>query len=209
MGIQYGRLEALNAFAGRHSRQGETMKSAFVVSALVTLVVLDPVRAQVKPVFLGTWKMDVARSDTPKFVPWYQRQELLTITSTATELRIERPGNPPLTYRLDGSEQRYDEGSGDAARQVRTQLVVTGATLMTRTTLLRQDRDPKSGAVSSAAGVTDIEVYTLLAGGVQLVVERRAHRQSNPPTLPGLLFDSSIDPLVHKYTDVFQRASTG
>jgi hypothetical protein len=189
--------------------KGGTMKPAFAISVLIALAVLDPVRAQVKPVFLGAWKMDVTRSDTPKLVPWYQRQELLTITSTATELRIERPGSLPLTYRLDGSEQRYDEGSGDLARQVRTQLVVTGATLMTRATLVRQDRDPKSRAVSSAVGVTDIEVYTLLAGGVQLVVERSAQRQSNPPTLPGFPFDSSIDPLVHKYTDVFQRASTG
>ena len=183
------------------------MKSAFVVSVLITLAVLDPVRAQVKPVLLGTWKMDVARSDTPKIVPWYQRQELLTITSTATELRIERPGSLPLTYRLDGLEQLYDEGSGDPARRVRTQLVVTGATLMTRATPVREDRDPETGVVSSAVGVTSIDVYTLLAGGVQLVVERSGQRQTIPPTLHGLPYDSSTDPLVHKYTDVFLRAA--
>jgi hypothetical protein len=159
-----------------------------------------------KPDVTGTWKMDVARSETAKVVPWYERQELLVITSTATELRVERPGSLPVTYRLDGSEWIYDEGSGDPARKMKTQLMWTSATLITRATPVREDTDPQSGKVTSTVGVTMIESYTLVAGGTQLKVEKSGQRSKVPPTLHGLPYDPKTDPLVQKYTDVFVRA---
>ena len=74
-------------------------------------------------------------------------------------------------------------------------------------TPVREDKDPKTGAVTSAVGVTRIDAYTLRPGGAELVVERRGERSKIPPTLHDRPYDSATDPLVQTYTDVFVKSA--
>jgi hypothetical protein len=159
----------------------------------------------------GTWQLETSLSDSAKNVPWYERKETLVIRQTATELVIERVGDLPMTYRLDGEVHLYDEGGSDVSpeyrRKVRTQLIRLGPALVVRTTPVREDVDMGSGRVTRVQGVTTTEVYTLSADGKSLTVVRSGQRRTTPETLHGLPYRPEQDPLVRRSMDVFLKAT--
>src|SRR6185295_7306120 len=83
-------------------------------AALVTLLLLSPLaRAQTRPDFSGTWRMDPSRSESAM-----QAEPIGAVThvisQTANELKIEtrRAGaTTSMIHKLDGSESKLSDGT--------------------------------------------------------------------------------------------------
>jgi hypothetical protein len=117
------------------------MKTLLAVVMLASLVALSSARAQGKPDFSGSWKMDPSRSESAA-----QAQPIgpvtLVITQASNELKIETtrtPGGSIVTYKLDGSKVAIPDGTATAhwdgmALVTEAVLEVQGQTVSTKET---------------------------------------------------------------------------
>jgi hypothetical protein len=157
------------------------MKTLLATALAAALVLPSSARAQTKPDFSGTWKMDHSRSESA-----VQNEPIgpvtVVIAQTPSEVRIEtarRHGTSAVTYKLDGSEVKIPGGTAkthwegmtlvtEAVRDVSGQTVTTketrrlsadGSEMQVETTLVVQHGYSLRGTPNYGAGK---DVYTRL-----------------------------------------------
>src|SRR5438105_3385444 len=83
------------------------MNRSFLLAAVLGVVLSPSARAQSKPDFTGTWKLDFAKSDPAPAGRGVVAGGSLTIKQVGDDMLIVREGTQgpqTLTYKLDGSE---------------------------------------------------------------------------------------------------------
>jgi hypothetical protein len=123
-------------------------------------IALLPAAAPPRPDFSGTWDMDASRSESAhQDVPIGPVS--LVIRQTAAEITIEtrRSGDPPetLVFRLDGTEKK-NIGSG---------VVINAKSRWDGPKLVMETEREINGAT-----VTTMQVFTMEAGGKEIVVRK-------------------------------------
>lgn len=137
------------------------MKRMVLAVFMATLVLPPMAGAQGKTNFSGTWRMDMARSESTAFGVSVEPVTLV-IKQTATELSIEtQRGDRSQTaiHKLDGSEST-NAGMPDATGAAKSRSRWDGAKLVTQTV-----HDIKGWAVETT------EVRSLDASGKEMTVE--------------------------------------
>jgi len=129
------------------------VRMGLLIGTLISLGSALTVRAQAKPDFSGTWKMDPTRSESAA-----QKEPIgpvtVVIAQTADEVKIETTrvdGSSAVTYKIDGSETRVPEGTAKTHWD--------GATLVTEVERYVQGQ-----------AVTTKEVRKLAANGNEMLV---------------------------------------
>ena len=155
------------------------------------------------PDFSGTWQIDDAQSGRGVDVWGQTRARVLVITQTPSELMLATDGggvNVPgdlQRYRLDGDELLVRDDSlgelADFVRKVRTVARWDGRAFKTETETVSESVDARTGAPTTARGITSVLTFRLGADNNELNVERTGFRAQPPALLLGAPYDRKTD----------------
>jgi len=168
------------------------MRLGCFAGAVAILAVPLATSAQSNPDFSGTWILQAEKSGPSKVV-WNQtRAQRFTIAHGSLEVTIdtgdgslfgvrEPVTSVPLIYKLGGSSVTVvDRSLGDLpgfSRKIRTEAKWDNAKLVTLTTHFSETAEDVGAAVTRAL------IFSLLAGGREMVVERTGYRDNTPSTI--------------------------
>ena len=131
-----------------------------------SLALAGGIQAQGRPDFSGTWRLDLARSDTIS-QPDGSRPATVTITHTPAEMRVESTGargTTTTTYRFASSEPLSPE---NALARWRDDAVVTDAVLNVRgqsVTVQQTRRLSADGNEMSVESIVNVQHGYTLSG---------------------------------------------